>query len=103
MIPHAMVVRRSVKSGPRVGDAATQRPATSAGQRRTIPAAVASTVFPGRQTFIQNPMPKAIGMVQRMVKTPHGECGQRLDDDQRQHRQQDHHDGEDGDHRERTR
>ncbi len=29
-------------------------------------------VFPGRQTFIQNPIRMAIGMVQRIVKTPHG-------------------------------
>jgi hypothetical protein len=33
---------------------------------------VASTVLPGRITFIQNPMPSAIGMVQRMEKTPQG-------------------------------
>lgn len=39
-----------------------------------MPKIEASTVFPGRQTFIQKPMISAIGMVQRMVKTPHGEC-----------------------------
>ena len=41
-----------------------------------------------------------MGMVQRMVKTPHGLSLQRVHDHQRQHRQQDDHDREDRDHRE---
>ena len=41
-----------------------------------------------------------MGMVQRMVKTPHGLSLQRVHDHQRQHREQDHHDREDRHHRE---
>ena len=78
MRPHEIVVALSVNIGPSVGDAATQRPATSASSSSTIPAAVASSVFPGRTTFIQKPMPRAIGIVQRRVKTPHGDSASAL-------------------------
>src|SRR5262249_29439350 len=44
----------------------------SASISSTTPTAVASSVLPGRQTFIQNPISTAIGMVQAIVNTPHG-------------------------------
>ena len=47
-------------------------PPTSAASSSTTPTAEASSVRPGRQTFIQKPIRIAIGMVQAMVNTPHG-------------------------------
>jgi hypothetical protein len=48
-----MVRPEAVKYGARVGEAATYRPPTSAAMRRSTPRAEASSVRPGRQTFIQ--------------------------------------------------
>ncbi len=74
MMAHAMVRPLAEKNGPQVGDSATQRPATSASINIAIPKSDASIVFPGRHTFIQKPITSAMGMVQTIVKTPHGEC-----------------------------
>ena len=61
-----------VNSGASAGDPATQRPPTSARRSSATPTADASSVRPGRHTFIQYPIRTAIGMVQRMVNTPQG-------------------------------
>ena len=44
-------------------------------------------------------MNSAIGIVIAIEKVPQGDCGERVDDDQREHRQQDDHDREDRDQR----
>src|ERR1041385_826947 len=72
MSAHAMVTPPWVKSGASACDCATYLPISSAASSRANPTIEASTVFPGRTTFIQKPMPSAIGMVQRREKTPQG-------------------------------
>src|ERR1041385_7950494 len=72
MSAHAMVTPPWVKSGASVADRATEPPPASAASSSANPTIDASTVFPGRTTFIQKPMPSAIGMVQRREKTPQG-------------------------------
>jgi hypothetical protein len=68
----ASALAESVKTGASTGEAATQRPATSARSSSTSPMTDASMVRPGRMTRIQKPISIAMGMVQAMVKTPHG-------------------------------
>src|SRR5512147_1334592 len=67
-----MAIADQVNIGARVGEAATCCPPISAKPRSTTPASDASSVRPGRQTFIQNPIRTAMGMVHMMVKSPHG-------------------------------
>ncbi len=61
-----------VNSGARIGDAATRSPPTSATASSATPTSVASPTLPGRQTFIQNPISTAMGMVHAMVNSPQG-------------------------------
>jgi hypothetical protein len=72
MIAHARPGPVQVNQRDQVGSRETPRPATSASRSSATPMAEASSTRPGRRTFIHQPISRAMGIVQAMVKSPHG-------------------------------
>ena len=64
-----------------------------------MPMTVASPTLPGRMLFIHTPISSAIGIVADDREQAPRAVAQRVDDDQREHGEQDDHDREDRDHR----
>ena len=66
---------------------------------RTKPMTEHSSTLPGRQYRRYRPMNMAIGIVAAIVNVPQGLSFKRVDDHEREHRQQDDHDQQHGDQR----
>src|SRR2546425_928652 len=69
-----MDVPLCVNAAARPGWLATLPPATSASSNNNAPTIDASPTLPGRQRFIHQPMSRAMGMVQAIVNSPHGDA-----------------------------
>ena len=63
-----------VKTAASPGWLATRPPPTSAISNNSAPMIDASPTFPGRQRFIHQPISKAMGIVQAIVNSPHGDA-----------------------------
>ena len=79
MKPYAIIipvidVPLCVNADARPGWLATLPPATSAISNSSAPTIDASPTLPERQRFIHQPMSSAIGIVQAIVNSPHGEA-----------------------------
>ena len=76
---------------------------TTASSTSTRPIAEASSTRPGRSMRMKRPIRIAIGIVAATVKVAHGLMLHRVHDDEAEHGDQDDHDREHADHRERRR